>query len=545
MALRDILILVLLSLAIYLPGISAVPPMDRDEARFAQASKQMLETGDWIDIRFQDQARHKKPAGSYWLQASSTAVFGKGQTDEIWTYRLPSTLGALIAVLATYALGTLLFGRQAGLIAGALLAASLSLTVEAHLAKTDALLLASVASAQLFLARVYQCRNDPTARPRFSPWLFWAALGIGILLKGPIAPMIVALTIIVLVVLGREWRWLGRLRPLGGLLLMLAIALPWFVAIEIKTGGFLAKAIGGDMLPKLMGGAESHGMPPGYYLATIWLMFWPGSLFLVPALVGAWRARAEPAVLFLAAWVIPTWVILEVVPTKLPHYSLPLFPALAILVAAALTNREGPIGRSIDATWTRVQAYPWTLIGIALAIGLVGVKQRFGDGLDSWTVAAAIIAIAVAVQPLWLLRRGMTQVALVVVVIGAVLIHAIAFQYILPSLDGLSVSRSLAQKMQALDPNGTATIAASGYREPSLVFLLGTQTRLSAPEEAADILAREPGAIALIEARNADAFRARAQSLGIKLEAVDTVNGLNYSNGKTVAITIHRAEASQ
>src|SRR5712692_3559414 len=92
---RPYALLVALCLALYLPGISTIPPLDRDEARFAQATRQMLETSDFLRIRFQDSARNKKPAGIHWLQAASVSTFSTPESAEIWPYRLPSLLGAL------------------------------------------------------------------------------------------------------------------------------------------------------------------------------------------------------------------------------------------------------------------------------------------------------------------------------------------------------------------------------------------------------------------------------------------------------------------
>src|ERR1700686_1824459 len=106
---RPYALLTLLCLLLYLPGISAIPPLDRDEARFAQATRQMLETGDFLRIRFQDEARNKKPAGIYWLQAAAVSAFSTPSATAIWPYRLPSLLGAMAAVLLTFALGTALF----------------------------------------------------------------------------------------------------------------------------------------------------------------------------------------------------------------------------------------------------------------------------------------------------------------------------------------------------------------------------------------------------------------------------------------------------
>ncbi len=91
---------------LFLPGFFQIPPVDRDEAYFAQATKQMIETGDYVDIRYQDDVRYRKPVGIYWLQAvvvkTAQALGDSGALTTIWLYRIPSLIGAIGAVMTTY-----------------------------------------------------------------------------------------------------------------------------------------------------------------------------------------------------------------------------------------------------------------------------------------------------------------------------------------------------------------------------------------------------------------------------------------------------------
>jgi 4-amino-4-deoxy-L-arabinose transferase-like glycosyltransferase len=102
---RPYALLALLGLLLWLPGVVSLPPLDRDESRFAQASRQMVESGDPVDIRLGQVPRYKKPAGIYWLQSASTvvtgAIFHHGETTHIWTYRLVSLLGAIAVAWLT------------------------------------------------------------------------------------------------------------------------------------------------------------------------------------------------------------------------------------------------------------------------------------------------------------------------------------------------------------------------------------------------------------------------------------------------------------
>src|SRR6185312_8965333 len=335
---RAIAFLLLCGALFFLPGFFNIPPIDRDEARFAQATKQMVETGDFVDIRFQDEVRYKKPVGIYWLQAASVETaraLGLPRAQiRIWLYRVPSLIGAIGAVLLTYWAALAFVTRRSAILAGLIMCSTVLLGVEARLAKTDAMLLLTVIAAMGALARIYlpwQRRGNLDRPSWVYPGIFWTALAGGILLKGPLILMFVGLTIGAVTILDRSASWLKRLQPVWGLMWMLVLVMPWFVAIFLRAGDtFFADSIGGDMLSKLAA-QESHGAPPVTYLLLFWITFWPGAPLAGMAAPAIWRARREPAVQFLLAWLIPSWIVFELVLTKLPHYVLPLYPAIAIL----------------------------------------------------------------------------------------------------------------------------------------------------------------------------------------------------------------------
>src|SRR5436190_12633324 len=156
---RAVAFLLICAALFYLPGFFTIPPIDRDEARFAQATKQMVESGDFVDIRFQDDVRYKKPVGIYWLQAAAVetaSALGLPRAElRIWVYRLPSLIGAIGAVLLTYWAALAFVTRRAVVLAALLMCASVLLGVEARLAKTDAMLLFCVTAAMGAMARAY------------------------------------------------------------------------------------------------------------------------------------------------------------------------------------------------------------------------------------------------------------------------------------------------------------------------------------------------------------------------------------------------------
>src|SRR5262249_14839344 len=187
--------LVAMSLICFLPGFFNIAPIDRDEARFAQATKQMIESGDYVDIRFQDEVRYKKPVGIYWLQAAAVRAgeaLGVPQAHTaIWLYRIPSLVGALAAVLLTYWTALGFVSRRNACLAALMLAASIMLGIEARLAKTDAVLLATVVAAMGVMARAYLNRDAAATSGWLMPAAFWSAVTAGMPINGPVIGMAV------------------------------------------------------------------------------------------------------------------------------------------------------------------------------------------------------------------------------------------------------------------------------------------------------------------------------------------------------------------
>jgi 4-amino-4-deoxy-L-arabinose transferase-like glycosyltransferase len=536
-------VILLLGLALYLPGFTTLPAVDRDESRFAQASRQMLESGDYIDIRLQSEARLKKPVGIYWLQAAATALAGgEDPANPIWTYRLPSLVGALAAIMLTLAIGRKWFGAEAGFIAATLLAVSLLLGFEARQAKTDAVLLVTILVALDGLAHAWIPGDAAPALPRWRQACFWGAIGAGILIKGPIILLAAALTSAALAVRDRRLGWFARLRPWPGILITAAIALPWLIAISIAShGGFLSQSIGADMASKLAGGQESHGAPPGFYLAIFPAAFWPGSLFAVLAAPFVWRSRRDRATAFLLAWLLPSWLAFELIPTKLPHYVLPLYPAVALMAGAAMADRLAhPVVGGWRHALPRVAAALWGVVGIGLG-GVVIAAAPLADGRLSIRAIAAGVAIWSATALCgWLVWRGCQRAAAFVAPFAAIAAWALTFGAALPALDAPWIAPRLKNALAQALPDGHGPVISAGYAEPSLLIALGTDTRFGSGSDAAALLAGDARAVAIVGDDQSAPFQAAAAALGIEVAPMGAVAGFNYAKGRRVVLTLFR-----
>ncbi|MBT8342827.1 MAG: glycosyltransferase family 39 protein [Desulfatitalea sp.] len=529
-------------LAFYLPGLFSIPAVDRDESRYAQASRQMLEDRDFVHIRFQDEPRNKKPVGIYWLQAAVVAATGTLADKVVWPFRLPSVVGAMCAVFMTLGLGRRLFDPYTAFWGSLLLASSVLMVVEAHMATTDAVLLATVVASQGALAVIYtrhQAGRSITWRPGL---LFWAAQGIGILIKGPVTPLISILTMGMLWIWDRRLTWARHLNVLVGLPLAIAIVLPWFLAMGQGVGGsFIGQAVTEDLLPKLISGHESHGFVPGYYLLLVMATFWPGCFYLLPGLWLAWKDRRDPALRFLLAWLVPTWLFFELMPTKLPHYVLPTYPVLALFTARALTQAAQGRGGRLTGWQARVGLVMFSLVLLVFCAGAALLPYV----LEARVLPAGILIPAAGAALLAAFWRYVRQAYVKGVTVSAVLASAVVIggilQFVFPALGAIWPSREIGRVVAAIEqdrPCADLEIWAVGFDEPSLVFHLGTHTRISSPVQAAERLKENPDVLVIVRDQQAPAFKDHLVKIGGTYRLVDVVRGYDYTKGRRVTLNL-------
>jgi 4-amino-4-deoxy-L-arabinose transferase-like glycosyltransferase len=533
--------LFLLCFIAWVPGFFTLPPLDRDESRFAQASKQMIETGNYVDIRYSVSPRYKKPVGIYWMQAASTLALSKPPYNEIWSYRLPSLIGAFIAVFFAYWCARAFAAPPTALIAAALIGFTVSLTAETKIATTDAVLLATVLGSQALLMRAYLAERFGRAPPGL--WLAlggWAAFAVGVMIKGPIILAVLAVNVVAISLWDRNWKWLRTIHPILGILLTLAICLPWGIAIAFASHGeFYEQSLGHDFAAKIIGGQESHSAPPGYYLALASVTLWPATLFALPGIGSGIVHRGDPATRYLFAWAAAAWALFELVPTKLPDYILPAYPAVAFLGALWAMG----VPSADEPRWERLLRYLAAFqffLGIAaFTITPILAPHWFGDSINMWLVAGAGVGATAGLAAMVFLIRREMMFASICAVAAAVIFYPLIVWGVAPRVQQIWMSPHAAALVAKDRLPGDPPVVLAGYVEPSLVFLLGTDTQLQSGASAAQVSA-QIGGLALVEDHERAKFLKRLGELGGLAKPVDQMSGFNYSRGRREHITVYR-----
>lgn len=536
---RSALLIIIVSLTVLLPGLTTLPVTDRDEARFAQASKQMLESGDLIDIRFQDQPRWKKPAGIYWLQ-SATAGLAGGKDAPIWAYRLPSVLGAILTALFTWWAARAVVSERWSLLAGLMMAIPLLLTAEGNIAKTDAALAATAAAVLGAMMHLFLGRGGLA-----TALIFWIALAVSILLKGPIVPAIAAIVLVAMAWRRETRAGFARLRISLGLGLVAVLVLPWLVAIwHISDGGFFRESLGQDMAAKVASGQENHWGPPGLYLGLVWFTFWPWAALLPLAAATIWAARKQAWGLLILAWVVPFWLILEAVPTKLPHYVLPLYPALMLGLICWMATAPPIAGRGLRIASAILVALPGVALGLATAVLPIALSFGVIRGLDESGTLQSMLSIPGVV--LTSLGAGLSVIAAQAALRGqilrqigvsmaaAVALYSGILQYALPAMTTGFPSPTLATLHAQYRACASGPGFSIGYHEPSFVFLTETGIRMADPEAALAALGSDPGAMVFLTDRWAGILQG---SVPPSVER-ESIRYFNYNRGKMERIRL-------
>ena len=541
-------LIILIILALF-SGQYSIPPIDRDEARFAQASSQMIQSGDYVNIKFQDEIRAKKPIGIYWLQAFSAKIFGQ---EDIGSYRIPSLLSSIITLVFVGLITRLIFPLYQTLIVTLLFASSIVFMGEAHLAKTDATLLCLICVQQYFLLKIILHQENTFKLKYLYPILVWLTFSFGVLVKGPISIAILFPTVIAFCIIQKSISLIKSLRPIIGLLICTLVILPWFLAIDEATNGmFLQKAFQEDFFSKLESGQEGHGALPGTHLLTLSISIWPIATFLPCLILFSLQHRNNVIIKFLMCWILPFWVIIELIPTKLLHYPLPVLPAIAILAIGGLLQFKSNI-KKIKSALVRKITYMSSILfsfgGIVLSGGIFYISSEFNIENDNiltfFTILLVLIAIVIFILSLTLIfnfknlyldiSKSFYNILLAIIALASIF-NIINYNFVLPKLDYLHPSYAIIKKLKKVKADA---VASSGYHEPSLVFLLNGDVLLSDPHEVAIFMAEGKNNVALIEKSDLKLFLETTNDLNLKIKEISIVKGFNIAKGRHVEIYI-------
>jgi 4-amino-4-deoxy-L-arabinose transferase-like glycosyltransferase len=382
-------------------NLGSIPLFDVDEGAFSEATREMLERGDYVSTWLNGQPRFDKPILIYWLQAASASLLGLNE----FALRLPSALASCAWIGAIWLFARRFVGRDSGHAAAFLAASTAGITVIGRAAIADALLNLFLALGMFDIYR-YAAEGRPSLRRRAFLWI-----GLGLLTKGPVALLVPGAASLLAFALQRRLSdWWRAVRDPAAWAILLAVALPWYLLEYGRRGdAFLAGFFMRHNVERFTSPLQGHGGSVLYYLPAVLLLLLPYSgLFLriLPALRHPRELRAAPLDSFLWSWFLFVFVFFSLAGTKLPHYLLYGVTPLLILMA-----RERAALRSALLAFTP----PILMLGLVAA--LPSLLQRLAPGIrnayvrealmrtevfgGAWQAGAAALLAAACVLALW------------------------------------------------------------------------------------------------------------------------------------------------
>lgn len=523
-------------------SLNTIPPLDRDESRYIQATVQMLESKDFVNIKFLDAPRLKKPPGIYWLQALSATITKNIlylEQAPLWSYRLPSAIAASISILLTFLLGKILFGRTQGIIAALLLVSSPLVFIEAHIAKTDSVLLACILFITYVLSKVIFEKKYEISHSKYLIFLAWITMGFAFLIKGPLVIMFILFTVIFFRIFSKQ-NFIKDLQITIGLMLFIMVALPWFIIINVgDNSSVFLDSVKKDMFLKLISAQESHGAPPGTYLLSSIVSAWPIFLFIIPTSIWAYKKRKEKAVIFLLCSILPAWIVFELVPTKLMHYILPLLPSLAILSAAMIVslNKMNTLN-ILNKFFIRIISLLPSLGGIIISSAIWVLAIKFGKGITLSVFLVIFIYFISSIICAYFLFKRNYLTSFITIVFSNLLALNILFIFLPKQLDKIWVTEKVYEYIKK--ENIQHSVGMLGYSEPSLVFRLGSSSKiLTSSDDAIDKIIKNKIKYIIIEDKYTEEFIIKADENQLSINVLNIkVSGFNYSKGEYVIINI-------
>ncbi|MCC6125866.1 MAG: glycosyltransferase family 39 protein [Pirellulales bacterium] len=529
---RNQLWILLAAGCIFFTSLGTAALWDEDETWHASCAREMFERGDWVVPMFNGKLFPEKPPLMFWTMMAGFQLFGASELGA----RFFSAVFGAAAALVTYHLGRKLFDDRVGFWGGLITASSIIFTVSARAATVDAaLVLLTTAAVWCFVSIRGEGRGErgesedkdaaqfaicnlqsPICNNRVKQLLlfiaFYVLLGLAVLAKGPIGYLL-PMAALGLFLMIRNYRpktadrgggWtnngyfsilspieffgvvkriaasffvsLGQLRPIAGLIVTLAVALPWYAMVDARTEGEWVRTFINDYcVRRFTQPSLGHGGPFWYYLPAVLIGFFPWSVFLGPTFVEVYRRiraggpRRDALVLLcclFGGWLV-FWSICR---SKLPHYMLPVYPALSLLTAYFL---DGWIAERVQVSrsWMRTTWLSAILAGAGMAVALPIAAAYLLPG-EEWIGAIGLLPILGGWLGLHYTARGRRLAAVRCYAVAAAAFLAAAFGFATVGVDRHQHARPMLAEIRR-DASGEAAICEYRFHRKSTVYYAG------------------------------------------------------------------------
>jgi 4-amino-4-deoxy-L-arabinose transferase-like glycosyltransferase len=497
---RQILVLVAICLFLFFFKLGSRALWDHDEGIHAAMARNMVVTGDWVTPTFNGEGFYDKPVLFNWLGAASFELLGFTELAA----RLPAAVLGIACVLLTYLLGRKMFGSTVGFLGGLILATSGLFVVLSRAVQYD-MVLTFFTTLALFL--FYSGVVDEKHRRRYF-LLFYVAAAFAVLAKGPLGLALPALVIGPYLLLTRRFHLLREMQIGWGVLIVLAIASPWYVLMGVSNDDFFSHFFLGQNLGYFLSTESRHPEPFYFYLLVLPGLLFPWTAFLALAIYRPLRnlqSRSRDPIRFLLVWVIVIFLFFSLAVSKLETYLLPLFPAVALLIALLweelLTTGHEGLRRGLF--WFHLPVVAVSLAAVVYIWLYPPLEKSLRYGIDQTVLFALAVPIAALLTAsLWLLwsrRYSASLGALVGVMVAGLVVFTTIFA---PATDPYRSTKHLALDLDPRLPPGEEIVFFSRLRDSALFYTGRGAVVFTDPHELDRYFADREKAFCLVEDRH-------------------------------------------
>jgi len=464
---RVVLIFILLA-GILFVGNNSISLWDQDEAAYAGFGKTMVESGNYIIPQFTWSEVHRKTPLHFWLISGAYKIFGINE----FALRFFSALAIFLVYVLIYVYGKRWLKEQEALLASIILGTSIFVPMLGKMALTDGLLLLFETLAAFSLIEVLRTKSFKQVL------IFWFAVSMGLLVKGPPILIFAGFMIILLFIFHKKRKNLIRLHPwIFGLIALLPLYLWGHAAWQKDSGAFVKWLIDWYIITRVSRSVFSQTGPPGYYLVSFIIFFVAYLAFLPAAFVNAFKSfkNKESNTFLLLIWLISGWLFYEFVKSKLPAYAVAAYPAIAMLISQQIFmfDRETRPSKLIKIS-AAFQTF-WAMLIFGVSVWAV-IKILPKDWLflpKFLTVFVPFLFFAGSVSGLILVFANKKKKFISITIINAFIFTALSFVVLLPAIDNLKDSTKRVAEYVATNSDIDKIVISNNYaKPPSLPFYL-------------------------------------------------------------------------
>ena len=514
----------------YMVMITQTTLWDRDEPRFARASVEMIESGNYLFPTFNDEVWADKPVLVYWLMTVSIKMFGSNE----FACRFWSALGTGVCSFLIFLIGKRLFGYKQGLIAMGVFATSTLVLVQGTMATSDGALLPFTLGAMAIFTYAITSKVK-----QYHIISIGVLMGLGALAKGPIGLMPMPVMFLTFWFTRKSFSEFIKNSFLVAEAVVIAggVFLIWALQANAATDGeFLKTFIGRHVLGRAMKPMEHHGgnfwlyLP--YYIPVIiggffpWIVFLPGG---VSALIGK-RIGIDKTRSLLLVWTVSIVAVMSLAATKLPHYIYFTWPALALIASAVITEyEEGKLSKK-DINW--IKAGFWFFAPIGTIVGLAMIGGAFYiplEGLMIPCIACGVIMLAMTAAVSYCVFKLRLTKAAVIIIIGMVVFHLPHLGGVMKAAESVKMTPEIGKIInEKSEPS--VKVASYKFGMPTLNYYAARKiTPLANPEEVKQWLnGDEPAIVVALRSKYDEVVK---QYGPLDVVELGTAKGLEYTKG--------------